>query len=130
MPKYVAAGFSLRSALTVSPGRLSGNWDRNEEGGGRDQIFMDLRDNSGPIALKPGDIWAVIPLSAVDSQFSDSLPGSTRAEASAGDSSALSLTGDVIIFDSFDRLYLRRNTKKGQHPRMDGSLFCILLLLC
>ena len=57
------------------PRRLSENWDRYEESGGRDQIFTDLRDDSEPIALKSGDIWAVIPLSAVDSQFSDSLLG-------------------------------------------------------
>ncbi|MFH1146630.1 MAG: hypothetical protein V1736_02860, partial [Pseudomonadota bacterium] len=53
--------------------RLSDNWDRSEESGGRGQIFTDLRDNSEPIARKSGDIWTVIPLSAVDHQFSDRL---------------------------------------------------------
>ncbi len=53
--------------------RLSDNWDRGEGSGGRSHIFTDLRDNSGSMARTSGDIWGVIPLSALDHQLSDSL---------------------------------------------------------
>ena len=67
--------FQMRFPFYETTRRLSDNWDRSEENGGRSQIFTDLRDNSGPIAGESGEIWGVIPLSAVDRHLSDSLLG-------------------------------------------------------